>query len=204
MQKLFILLFTFAVVSASAQTIKEDFESNSLGWTEISGKTGEAIIKDGVMHIEGKNKGGSTIWGAYKAPSFIETHCYPGIDATKNFTIKCDAIAKRINDNGAFGIILDYFDNGNFVAFIVDKDKAYLQRYYNNNLIGMIENDLKIKDKKNTKLKFEIKSTYKKLEFFINDMLAIEARHIDITSNGFGFYVFGEQIVDFDNLEFMQ
>ncbi len=25
-----------------------------MGWTEISGKDGEAVIKEGVMHLEGK------------------------------------------------------------------------------------------------------------------------------------------------------
>lgn len=35
-------------------------------------------------------------------------------------------------------------------------------------------------------------------------MLAIEARYLPLESNGFGFYVLGEQIVDFDNVEFIQ
>jgi len=46
--------------------------------------------------------------------------------------------------------------------------------------------------------------TYKKLEFFVNGMLALELRYRDLISNGVGFYTYGAQVADFDDLELIQ
>ena len=202
MKKILIAFFAFACTSVNAQSYKETFDSNNMGWTETSTKQGEAVIKDGVMHMVGTKAGGNTYFG-YKAPSFIETHCYSGIDVAKNFEIKCDAIAKKISDDGCIGIVLDYMDDGNFIAFVIGKDEAYLIRYHNGDPIGYIRNRLKT-EKKKAALSLSIKSTYQKLQFYVNNMLAVEARFLPLTSNGFGFYVLGEQTVDFDNVEFIQ
>lgn len=56
MKKLLVALFALGTLTANAQTFKDTFDSNSMGWTEISGKDGEAVIKEGVMHLEGKKK----------------------------------------------------------------------------------------------------------------------------------------------------
>ena len=55
---LFIAIFAFAVLSVNAQSFKDTFDSNTLGWTEVSGADGDAIIKDGVMHLQGKHNEG--------------------------------------------------------------------------------------------------------------------------------------------------
>lgn len=197
MKKLLVAIFTLTALTINAQSFKDTFDSNILGWTEISLKKGEAVIRDGVMHMESKEDN-----------KFIETHCYSNLDVTKNFEIKCDAIAKKISDDGDFGIILDYLDDGNFLAFtIFVDDKNYyasIRRYYNGDLVGKITNKIKISEKRNATLSFSLKSTYQKLQFYVNDMLAVERRYISLTSNGFGFFVFGKQTVDFDNVEFIQ
>lgn len=59
-------------------------------------------------------------------------------------------------------------------------------------------------EKKDTRFDFSIKSTYKKLEFFVNGMLALELRYRDLISNGVGFYTYGAQVADFDDLELIQ
>lgn len=203
MKKLLVALFALGTLTVNAQNVKETFDSNTLGWTEVSDKSGEAAIKEGVMHIVGKNSGGSTFFG-YKQPSFIETHCYSNLDVTKNFEIKCDAIAKKISNAGCFGVIMNYFDNGNFIVFVIDNEYAHLMRFQNNEMVGRISNKLKLVKKKKADLSLSIKNSYQKLQFYVNNMLAIEARYLPLESNGFGFYVLGEQIVDFDNVEFIQ
>lgn len=77
-------------------------------------------------------------------------------------------------------------------------------KFQNNEMIGRISNRLKLVEKKKANLNLSIKSSYQKLQFYVNNMLAIEARYLPLESNGFGFYVLGEQIVDFDNVEFIQ
>ena len=197
MKKLLVAILALTALTINAQTFKDTFDSNSMGWTEISLKKGEAIIRDGVMHMAIKEEGQK-----------VETHCFSTLDVSKNFEIKCDAIAKKISDDGIFGIILDYIDDGNYTAFVIyvyDKNYyASMQRYKEDRYIGGFSRQIKITEKRNAELNFSIKSTYQKLEFYVNDMKALEARFIPLTSNGFGFFVKGKQTVDFDNVEFIQ
>jgi len=191
----------FSGISGFAQTQTENFETNSWGWTETSSKDGEAIIKEGVFHFEGKKAGGTNFWGGVKEPTFIESHCYAGFDPTKNFEIKCTATVKKISEDGNFGFMLDYLDDGNFILFMVREDEAWLLRYKNYELVGRIRNSLKQKGKKHVALDISVKSTFQKLQFFVNGMMAVESRYLPITSTGIGFYVNGQQTVDFDNVE---
>ena len=142
--------------------------------------------------------------GTFKEPSFIETHCFAGFDPTKNFEIKCSAVVKKISDNGNFGLILNYFDEGNFIVFTVHDDEAWLRRYKDNIMVGRIRNALKQKGRKQVSLDISVKSTFQKLQFFINGMMVVEARYLPLVTNGFGFYVEGSQTVDFDNVVITQ
>ena len=75
MKKLLVALFALGTLTANAQTFKDTFDSNSMGWTEISGKDGEAVIKEGVMHLEGKKSGGLSLLGGVKDASDIMKNC---------------------------------------------------------------------------------------------------------------------------------
>lgn len=205
MKKLIIALFALVVtLTVNAQMFKDTFDSNSMGWTEVSSKDGEAVIKDGVMHLEGKKSGGLSLLGGTKDASQIMTHCFTSLDVQKNFEIKCKANVKKINENNMVGIVVDYMDDGNFILFAIDDKTAYFMQWRDNELVGCASNLLKITKKKNTQLDFSIKSTYKKLEFFVNGMLALELRYRDLISNGVGFYTYGAQVADFDDLELIQ
>jgi len=193
-----------STITVFAQKQTETFETNSWGWTETSSKEGEAIIKEGVFHFEGKKAGGVGIMGVVKRPSFIETHCYAGYDPSRNFEIKCTAIVKKITDDGNFGLMLDYLDDGNFVLFTVKDDEAWLIRYKNGEEVGRIRNLLKQKGKKHVSLDISVKSTYQKLQFSINGMMVVEARYLPMITDGIGFYVMGDQTIDFDNVEITQ
>lgn len=62
---------------------------------------------------------------------------------------------------------------------------------------------LKLPNKRNTEVTFAIRSTYNKVEFLVNNMVAIELRYKPIMSNGIGFYLYGAQVADFDDLEIL-
>lgn len=206
MKKILLVILALVAVNLNAQ-VKDSFESNKFGWTETSAKDGEAVIKDGKMHIVGKkgnNAAMNLLFGIRTEPSFIETHCFPGYDITKDFEIKCEASVKKITGENVLGIMLDYIDNGNFIAFLVEEDRASLVRFKEGKCIGSIDNDLKIKDKKKATLDLSVKSTFNKLEFFVNGMSAVVVRYITLSSTGLGFYVLGQHTVDFDNLEIIQ
>lgn len=202
MKKYLIAVFVFLTWNINAQNYKETFDTNVLGWTEISDGYGEAVIKDGVMHIEGRNSWGNDAWG-FQQPIRIETHCYTSLDITKNFEIKINAKVDRLKD-GYVGIILDYLDGGNFLAFLFNGDCAYLLRFREGNLIGSIPNRIKLQDKKTETYHISIQSSYQRLQCYINNMLAVEARYLPLISNGFGFFVWGSLTIDFDDVEFIQ
>lgn len=186
-------------VIAHAQFV-DSFDTNKLGWTEISGSDGDAMIVEGKMHLEGK-KSGISIFGS---PSFVETHCYAPFDYTKDFEIKCDAFVKKITDSSSFGIILDYIDEGNYIVFLITEKQAALLRFSEYKMVGRIRANIKLKAQKKANLKLGIKSSFQKLEFYINDMKSLECRYLPLHSNGLGFYVSGEQVVEFDELEIHQ
>ena len=202
MKKYFIVIFVLIIWNVNAQNYKETFDTNVLGWTEISDGHGEAVIKDGVMHIEGQNSWGTDEWG-FKQPIRIESHCYTSLDVTRNFEINLDVTVERLKE-GHVGIILDYYDGGNFLAFIFNGSMAYILRFREGRLIGSIPNRIKLQDKRMETYNISIKSSYQRLQFYINNMLAVEGRYFPLTSNGFGFFVWGSLSMDFDNVEFIQ
>ena len=191
---------------ANAQNV-ETFDSNTFGWIESVEKDGSAIIVEGVMRLEGKNAL-DDIWNLKAGSSQIITSCYAPFDPQKNFTFKCDAVAKKINDKGFFGLIFDYMDDYNYSAFYIfkgDKNAMVLyQRVKDNEIIGQRLSDLKLKEKKNAAFAFELRSSFDRVEFYCNDMKAMEVRYNPVQYCGVGFGVFGQQSVDFDNVQFIQ
>lgn len=189
------MLVAFIATSINAQTysLKEDFETNSKGWTEIVDKKGESLIIDGVLKIKSKRDDG-----------FYESHCFMDYDVNNNFEIKCEVKVKSIKEDSNFGIMLDYIDNGSFIAFILFEGNAQLIKYKDGELIGSISNRIKLKNSKKNNVQLSVKNINQKLIFEVNGMKAIEARFIPMTSSGIGFYIAGNQTVAFDNLEIIQ
>lgn len=206
--KRIIIICSLLICAAAvnAQNV-ETFDSNKFGWLESVEKDGSAIITEGVMRLEGKNAL-DDVWSLKSNESQVVTSCYAPFDPQKNFTFKCDAIAKKINDKGYFGLIFDYMDNYNYSAFyIFNGDKNAMVMYHrvkDNEIIGYRLADLKLKQKKNAAFAFELRSSFDRVEFYCNDMKAMEVRYNPIQYCGIGFAVFGQQTVDFDNVQFIQ
>ncbi len=201
MKKILILaLLTTCIFSAKAQIFTDTFDSNTMGWTEMSSPNGEALIKEGVMHLKSKY----SLLGALTPNSQVMTNCYLPVDMQKNFELTCDVSVKKIDGFNQIGIIFDCFDEYNYKVFAISNLAGAYSVFKEGALVSKKQNNLKIKDNKDTTLKLKIKSTYNKLEFFVNDMLVIEQRYVELISSGFGFCVFGAQEADFDNLTINQ
>ncbi|MCE5321095.1 MAG: hypothetical protein LLF93_08370 [Bacteroidales bacterium] len=202
MKIILLTILLFISVNLKAQ-FSDEFDDNKFGWTEISGKDGEALIIDGKMRIECFRSARSIyepILTSTGEPNYIETHFYAPIDINKDFSISSNVLVKKINEDNAFGIILDYIDDGNYLSFVISEGKAMLLKFENYDLVGRIRADIKLKGQRKAEVNLRIKSTFKKIEFFVNEMKALEVRYLDLTSNGVGFYVLGQQVVEFDNL----
>ena len=151
------------------------------------------------MHLQGKHNE-----GYFSNASVIMTNTYTSFDPQKNFEIKCKAIVKKINEKNPVGIIINYLDNYNYMLFAVDEKNAYFFEYSDNRLVSYRVNAMRLRGKRNEELAFEIKSTYNKIEFIVNNITAIELRYRELISNGIGFAIYGAQTADFDDLEIIQ
>lgn len=193
----FLLLFVCAISTLRAQLI-ENFDSNNWQWTEYSTSLGKAYIVDGVMRLDSDTKSDLT-WE--EVVGTVATHSFLPMDPTKGFTIKCDALVEKIDDNKPFGIILDYKDDMNCLIFLMKEDAAYLLKMKEGKIVGKQRNQFKLPKQKKAQLDIEIDYKGGELEFRVNDIQALQCRYVPIESNGFGFFAFGKSKVDFDNLE---
>ena len=183
--------------TVGAQVMDDEFESNQFGWTEASSKRGTAIINDGVLHMESKDNP-------------ITSTCYAPFDVNKPFVMQCEALAKKIDDDKIFGILLDYEDDQNFILFYICEGEAKLEVWKENKLIGMKQEALKLRKGKKVGVEFEVEYNLNELVYKVNGVRAMAYRRrvakdeFLLGTSGIGFYARGGQVIDFDNLKIMQ
>jgi hypothetical protein len=199
MSRLFILLLLMAVMPCNtfAQQMMDDFESNQFGWTESVGKRGTAIIRDGVLHMESKDNP-------------LTSTCYGSFDINKPFIMQVEALAKKIDDDKVFGILLDYEDDKNYILFYICQDEANLEIYREGEIIGNKQEALKLRKGKLVGIEFEVEYNLNELTFKVNGVRAMSYRRrvakdeFLLGTSGIGFYARNGQTIDFDNLKIMQ
>jgi len=186
------LFFTTFFVNSTAQRIKiiEDFESNTLGWTEILDNKGQAIISEGVMQIESKGD------------LYIST-AWTDLDPNVPFEITVDVKVRRLDGSRTFGIILDYLDNSQYILLLVKEGNARFIRK-KGDYEGYISNSIKLERGWKEDVKLGVKYQMWKLIFEVNEIFALEARYVEMTSSGIGLYVEGRQKIKFDNFTITQ
>lgn len=196
MKKIILGLFLVLPTIAFAQSVREDFDSNTLGWNEFVGEKYSAIIKDGALHLETLEK----------APLAIAS-CYLTVDPQKPFEIKAKLMDTKINDEErGIGIVFNYLDDCNFDVFLLSKDKAYYWRYVDNKCVGTRCGDVKFQRKQKDH-DLSVKYGYDRLEFFVNNVKALEIRNAPMKYNGFGLMAWaldGKQTAQVDYIEFIQ
>lgn len=197
MKKYLLIITLLTAIGVNAQ-LKEEFDSNNWQWTEYSTNLGKAYIINGVMRLESDTKADLT-WE--EVVGTVATHSFLPMDPTTGFTIKCDALVDKIDDNKPFGIILDYIDDMNCLIFVMKEDAAYLLKMKEGKIVGKQRNQFKLPKQKKAQLDVEIDYRGGELEFRVNDIQALKAKYVPIESNGFGFFAFGKSKVDFDNVE---
>ena len=203
-----ICMLFMSVAIAHAQNI-ETFDSNRFGWVEAVYKDKSAVITEGVMRLECKQTLASLL-SLTPSERMIQTSCYAPFDPKLNFTFKCTAVAKKVNAEGFFGLIFNYMDDYNYSAFYIGREPlqknavVIYDRVVDNKIVGRRVSELKLTSKKNAEFDFELKSSFDRLEFHCNEMKVMEIRYNPIQYSGIGFGVYGQQTVDFDNVEFIQ
>ena len=180
-----------------AQVMEDDFESNQFGWTESVGKRGVAVIRDGVLHMESKGKP-------------LTSTCYGSFDINKPFILQAEALAKKIDDDKIFGILLDYEDDQNYILFYICEDEANLEIVKEDKLIGRKQEALKLKKGKRVGVEFEVEYNLNEIVYKVNGVRAMSYRRrvakdeFLLGTSGIGFFARGGQVIDFDNLKIIQ
>lgn len=219
MKKLVLFaLCVFAIVepfNLFADSIKEDFESNSLEWTECTFKNapGTAIIDKGVMTItsKGENKAlGALLTGLSGVATkvgentFFETHCYAPIDPAKPFKIIANVLIDKLGDDKLVGLVFNYRDGGNFYCFSFNEGLVNFKRYVDGDVVGSISQSVKWNKNKKLQQLWELESDGQQLSFFVDGMQIMKIRYMPIDYAGVGFYTFGKQKLIVDDIEFLQ
>ena len=200
MKKLFLFgAIFFASTIVNAQSIKENFDSNTLEWTECvtDSKQGTAIIDKGVLKLKTKDneKVGMT---------FMESHCYAPINVERPFTVVSHVTLLKLDEENFTGFVFNYRDGGNYYAMDFNEKFIEFRRYVNNVLVGEITQSIKWQKKR--KLVQQWKLTYDGniLEFFVDEVSIFKVRHMPLEYKGFGFYTYGKQVIEVDDIEFIQ
>ncbi len=211
---LYAVIFS-ATVSVNAQGYKETFDSNSLEWTECAYKNGigTAIIDKGVMSIKSKGdkKGLSAVLSAATGTSvkagentFFETHCYAPIDVLKPFEIRAKVNIKQLASDRLVGLVFNYRDGGNFYAFSFNDDFIKFTRYEENMIVGDIMQEIKWNGKRKSDMDWALISDGQTLIFKVDGVSMLTIRYMPLQYSGFGFYTFGNQELEVDEVEFIQ
>ena len=162
MKKALLIIAIMAMVTkiAKAQySVKETFDSNSLGWTEsdYESNNGTAIIDKGVMTITSKGeKKESGIFMTIMTgvptkvgeDTHFETHCYAPLDVTLPFQIRTHVNIKKLDADQLVGLIFNYMDGGNFYVFSFNDEQINFLRFKDNKLVGYIDKGVKWSEKK--------------------------------------------------------
>lgn len=198
MKRFIIVLFVAlsAHIVSFSQVMEDDFESNQYNWSELSSSRGIALIKDGVMHLESKAKN-------------VLSTCYAPFDVNKPFVLDVEALAKKIDNNNVFGILLDYEDEQNFILFYISDEEAKLEVWKENKIVGYKEESLKLRKGKKVGIEFEIEYNLNELIFKVNGIRAMAYRRriakddFLLGTSGIGFFA-RKGTIDFDNLKITQ
>lgn len=196
MKKLLLSLMMLLPMIAFGQTT-ENFDANSWGWTEYSGDSGDAIIMNGVLHLESKRDRVNDIQDVVNGICSI---AYAPIDPQKGFKLTCEALVDKVDYDKTFGIVLDYQDDWNCIILLIKRDNAFYYRVKEGKVVGFLRRQFKLGKQKKAALDINVKYIDDKLELRVNDILALERRNVQIESNGIGFFAFGKVKVDFDNV----
>lgn len=196
---LFVALLLIGGQTALAQVMEDDFESNQFGWTESVGKRGIAVLREGRLHLESKGKE-------------IVSACYAPFSTDKPFVLTVEALAKKIDDDRSFGIVLDYEDDQNYMRFFISEGEAVLEviRDGVDRPVRIKREALKLRGGKKVGVEFEVDYNLKELEFKVNGVKALSFQRrlaegeFLLGTSGIGFFANGGQVIDFDNLKIIQ
>ena len=205
----------FLLAQTNAQNFKETFDANSHEWTECAfeSNNGTAVIDGGKMTIvsKGENKGLGVALTALSgvatkvgANTFFETHCYAPLDVQKPFKIRTHVNIQKLANDRTTGLVFNYRDGGNFYCFNFNNEMVRFERRVDGIVVGAIQQGVTWKDKKKVDQEWELISDGQVLTFIVDGVQILKVRYMPLEYTGFGYYTFGKQELQVDDVEFIQ
>lgn len=196
-------------VSMNAQSFKDTFDANSLGWTECAyeSNSGTSVIDKGVMTVTSKgiNKFMTAMMGSQVGENtFFETHCYAPLDVKKPFEVIANVTIDKLAPDRMCGFVFNYRDGGNFYTFNFNDEVVMFTRYVDSKTVGHITQGVKWKNKKKLNQQWKLVSDGDLLSFYVDDMEILKVKYMPLEYSGVGFYTFGKQKLIVDDIEFIQ
>ena len=214
------LVFTIGMafmtlIQTNAQSFKETFDANSLEWTECAyeSNSGTAIIDGGKMTIisKGENKGLGVALTALSGVAtkvgentFFETHCYAPLDVQKPFKIRTHVNIQKLTNDRTTGLVFNYRDGGNLYCFNFNNEMVRFERRVDGIVVGAIQQGVKWKDRKKVDQECGLISDGQVLTFIVDGVQILKVRYMPLDYTGFGYYTFGKQELQVDDVEFIQ
>ncbi len=204
-----VLITALTVLTTNAQSIKENFDSNSLNWNEtaVTNDAGNAIIDKGVLTItsNGVNKFMSAMLGAQVGDNtYFTCFCYAPLNMQKSFKVKSNVTIGKLDDDRLAGLIFNYKDDGTFYAFVFNETDVRFLRYVDNRLVGQITQCVKWGKTKKMQQEWNLEYDGSTIQFTVNDLPIMKVRYMPLEYAGFGYYTFGKQKLIVDDVEFIQ
>lgn len=204
-----LLCILVGFVMNAQNRIKETFDSNSFDWTEsdYAGRhNGTAVIEKGKMTVKSKGEGGIffTLLFGSSTSTFFETHCYAPLDVQKSFTIRAAVRIAKLRYKNGTGLIFNYKDDGNFSAFVLNREQVEYIRYEDGRLVGSMTQSLKWKDRSKVDQEWVVAYDGNRLQFFIGELEIMDIRYVEMNYAGVGFYTYDKQKLTINEVEFIQ
>lgn len=209
MKKNFIFLAALAIAcsaNVSAQQYVENFDSNSLEWTECTFDNKEnikTVIAKGVLTVHSE-KNTNFFSGATTLSTAIST-CYAPIDVKKPFKITTHL--NYSDDNYPCGVMFNLKDEGTYYAIVLKEDakKILFQRWENNQLVGGYTQGFPFpKLKKGQFYELVLESNGNTISFTMQGIPVFKLRYMPLTYSGFGYLTYGDQEMIVDDVIFEQ
>lgn len=209
MKKSFILAAALAIActaNVSAQQYVENFDSNSLEWTECTFNNKEnikAFIDKGVLTVHSE-KNTDFFTGRVSFSTSTST-CYAPLDVKKPFKITTHL--RYSEEDFPCGIMFNLKDDGTFYAISLNESakKVYFQRWVDNEKVGGFTQGFQYpKLKKGQFYELVLESNGDAITFTMEGVQIFKLRYMPLSYNGFGFITYGEQEMIVEDVIFEQ
>ena len=209
MKKNIILVAALAMASianVSAQKFVENFDSNSLEWTECTFDNKEnikAFIDKGVLTIHSEKN--TNFFSGTVSYSTATSTCYAPIDVKNPF--KVTTHVRYEADDFPCGMMFNLKDNGTYYSILLNESnkKVYFQRWEDTKLVGGFTQGFPYpKLKKGQFYELVLESNGDAITLTMQGIQVFKLRYMPLMYSGFGFITYGEQELIVDDVVFEQ